>query len=164
MKARLIACYLALVAVVTSCASHSIPSSHASPDRPQPSPTSQAWGSCGNIRGPADARMLVTESEANALVTARIDGPLVRSYRVLAGQVSGLRALNDGLSAPRGKYLVLLGGSSPDYYVAFGYYGLYRIVGRSAYQMCAYGGPEVRRGGIADVGQIIALLRHALRR
>lgn len=138
--------------------------SHTSPTFPAPSPTAQAWGSCGNIRGEADARTLVADDQATALVDARMDDAVVKSYRVLAGHVSDLRTLNDGLTAPRGRYLLLLGGPFPDYYAAFGYYGVYRIVGERAYQMCAYGGPEVPRAGVTDLGHVVELLRHALRK
>lgn len=94
---------------------------------------------------------------------ARVAGAVVKSYRVLAGNVSGFRTLNDHLTAPRGRYLLLLGGtSSADYYAAFGYYGVYRIVGERAYQMCAYGAPEVPRGGVTDLDRIVELLRQAL--
>lgn len=136
--------------------------SQTSPNLPHPSPTTQAWGACGNIRGQADARTLVADGAATALVEARITGAVVKSYRVLAGQVSGLRTLNDDLTAPRGRYILLLGGASPHWYAAFGYDGVYRIVGEHAYQMCAYGGPEVSRGGVTDLRQVVALLRQAL--
>jgi hypothetical protein len=92
-----------------------------------------------------------------------VDGAVVTSYRVLAGHVSGLQKLNDGLTAASGRYILLLGGTSPDYYVAFGFYGVYRIVGQHAYQLCAYGGPEVTRGGVSDLDGIVELLRQALR-
>lgn len=131
---------------------------------PRSSPTAQAWGYCGNIRGPADARSLVASGDADALVDARLSGATVTSYRVLAGHVSGLRALGDGVSAPRGRYLLLLGGTSVHYYAAFGYYGMYRIVGERAYQLCAYGTREVARGGITNINGIVKLLRDALRK
>jgi hypothetical protein len=104
----------------------------------------------------------VASGVATALVEAQVSGALVKSYRVLAGNVSGFRTLNDDLTAPRGRYLILLGGTSPDYYAAFGYDGVYRIVGEHAYQMCAYGAPEVTRGGVTDLDGIVELLRHAL--
>jgi hypothetical protein len=113
-----------------------------SPTLPRPSPTAQAWGSCGNIRDVADARSLVAAGAATALVDAQVSGAVVKSYRVLAGNVAGFRTLNDHLAAPRERYLLLLGGTSPDYYAAFVYYGVYRIAGEHAYQMCAYGAPE----------------------
>jgi hypothetical protein len=137
---------------------------HTSPALPASSPTAEAWGSCGNIRGEADARSLVAAGQATALIVAQVSGAVVKSYRVLAGKVSGFRTLNDHLTAPRGRYLLLLGGTSPDYYAAFGYYGVYRIVGEHAYQMCAYGAPEVARGGVTDLDRIVELLRHALQK
>jgi hypothetical protein len=136
--------------------------SRTSPTLPTPSPTAQAWGSCGNIRGQTDARDLVAAGDAKALVEARVTGTVVKSYRVLAGQVSGLRTLNDGLTAPPGRYILLLGGTSAHYYAALGYYGVYRVLGKHAYQMCAYGGPEVTRSGVTDLDRIVELLRQAL--
>lgn len=135
---------------------------HRSPS-PHSSPTPEAWGYCGNIRGPADARSLVAAGDADALVDAQLAGTTVTSYRVLAGHVSGLRELGDGVTAPRGRYLLLLGGTEAHYDAAFGYYGMYRIAGEHAYQLCAYNSGEVARGGITDLDGIERLLRDALR-
>lgn len=159
---------LAAPGTVTSASNQSNPTSgHATrtasdgPDAPGPSPTAQAWGSCGNIRNETDARSLVASGEATALVEARLVGTAVTSYTVLAGHVTELRTLN--LAAAPGRYIVLLGGTQHDYYVAFGYYGMYRVAGPHAYQLCAYNGPQVKRGGVTDAKQIIELLRDALR-
>ncbi len=127
------------------------------------SPSAQAWGYCGNIRNEADARSLVGSGEATALVTARVAGDLITSYRTLVGHVTGLRTLQDGLTVPRGRYLILLGGWYPSYYAAFGSYGIYRIAGRRAFQVCAYGQPNTGRTGVFDVDRLVALLSRALR-
>jgi hypothetical protein len=130
---------------------------------PAPSPPPEAWGYCGNIRSEADARSLVMSGEATALVEAHAAGTAILSYRVLAGRAAGLQTLNN-LTVPPGRYLLLLGGAtSPDYYAAFGYYGVYRIVGAHSYQLCAYGVTEGKRGGVTDTDRIIELLRKALR-
>lgn len=133
------------------------------PAIPRPSPAAQAWGTCGNIRDEADARDLVASGQATSLVEAQVGSSAIESYEVLAGEVSGLRTL-DNVMPPPGRYLLLLGGSSPDdHYAALGYYGVYRVDGEYAYQMCAYGAPEVTRGGVTDLDGIVELLRQALR-
>jgi hypothetical protein len=136
---------------------------HLAPN-PAPSPPPEAWGYCGNIRSEADARSLVGGGEATALVEAHAAGAAILSYRVLAGRATGLQTLNN-LTVPPGRYLLLLGGAAPtDYYAALGYYGVYRIAGAHAYQLCAYGVTEVKRGGVTDTDRITELLRNALRR
>ncbi len=127
------------------------------------SPSSQAWGYCGNIRNEADARSLVLSGEATALVSARVAGSVITSYRPLVGHVTGLRTLQNGLTVRRGRYLLLLGGGYPSYYAAFGSYSIYQIDGHRAYQVCAYSQPNTGRGGVFDVDRIVMLLRHTLR-
>jgi hypothetical protein len=92
-----------------------------------------------------------------------VAGGVIKSYRTLAGHVTGLRTLQDGLTVPRGRYLILLGGWYPSYYAAFGFYGVYRIDGRRAHQVCAYGQPNTGRGGVFDLDHLVALFSHALR-
>lgn len=126
------------------------------------SPPVQPWGYCGNIRGLADAHQLVTSGIATALTDARVTSGRITSYRVLAGTVTDLRNL-ENVTLPSGHYVLLLGGGpgSGPYYAAFGFYGVYRVEGTHAYQLCAYG-LHSPRGGVTDTARIIALLRRAL--
>jgi hypothetical protein len=142
-----------------------------SPPIPVASPSEPVYGYCGNIANEAEARDIVTGGIAVALIRARLVGsteaPRVASYRLLAGALPGRPGAIDNLSAPPGRYLLLLGiGGS---YTALGSYGVYHLRSNHAYQQCAYvaathyNPPERTRTGITDASQLIGLFRSALR-
>jgi len=102
-----------------------------------------------------EAAGLVADGNADLLVEAQTGaaGPVVDDERdvalsnvtVLAGSdddvlPSDVEELSTGENVlPKGTYLLLLGGSGPDYYLAMGIYGSFVVEGDSTSQQCPGG-------------------------